>query len=104
MRHPGVGALTALAFVLIIGDAERFRCGEQIANYLGQVPHAACCSSGGLFIGQSHLITACVETALGDDESDVVRLFVRSVATDFVDHSGNYVAGRKVSMELETVQ
>jgi transposase len=28
MTHPGVGALTALAFVLIIGKAERFRCGN----------------------------------------------------------------------------
>src|SRR5712691_10707038 len=27
--HPGVGALTALAFVLIIGRAERFQCGKQ---------------------------------------------------------------------------
>ena len=38
MTHPGVGALTALAFVLVIGDAERFRCGKQIASYLGLVP------------------------------------------------------------------
>jgi len=38
MTHPGVGALTALAFVLIIGDAERFRCGKQVASYLGLVP------------------------------------------------------------------
>src|SRR5881398_3303688 len=36
--HPGVGALTALAFVLIIGEAERFGCGKQIASYLGLVP------------------------------------------------------------------
>jgi transposase IS116/IS110/IS902 family protein len=36
--HPGVGALTALAFVLIIGRAERFQCGKQIACYLGLVP------------------------------------------------------------------
>jgi transposase len=36
--HPGVGALTALAFVLIIGEAERFHCGKQIASYLGLVP------------------------------------------------------------------
>jgi transposase len=36
--HPGVGALTALAFVLIIGKADRFRCGKQIAAYLGLVP------------------------------------------------------------------
>ncbi len=32
--HPGVGSLTALAFVLIIGRAERFQCGKQIASYL----------------------------------------------------------------------
>src|SRR6516164_7216854 len=31
MTHPGVGPLTALAFVLIIGRAERFQCGKQIA-------------------------------------------------------------------------
>ena len=38
MTHPGVGPLTALAFVLIIGKAERFPCGKQIASYLGLVP------------------------------------------------------------------
>ena len=32
------GALTALAFVLIIGRTERFQCGKQIAAYLGLVP------------------------------------------------------------------
>jgi transposase len=36
--HPGVGYLTALAYVLIIGRAERFQCGKQIASYLGLVP------------------------------------------------------------------
>ena len=36
--HPGVGPLTAMAFVLIIGKAERFRCGKQVASYLGLVP------------------------------------------------------------------
>jgi transposase len=38
MTHPGVGALTALAFVLILGRADRFQCGKQIACYLGLVP------------------------------------------------------------------
>jgi transposase len=38
MTHPGVGALTALAFVLIIGKADRFRSGKQVASYLGLVP------------------------------------------------------------------
>jgi transposase len=36
--HPGVGSLTAMAFVLIIGRADRFQCGKQIASYLGLVP------------------------------------------------------------------
>ena len=38
MTHPGVGALTALAFVLILGQAERFHSGKQVASYLGLVP------------------------------------------------------------------
>src|SRR5271169_4904740 len=38
MTHPGVGPLTALAFVLILVRADRFQCGKQIACYLGLVP------------------------------------------------------------------
>jgi transposase len=38
MTHPGVGPLTALAFVLILGNEKRFQCGKQVASYLGLVP------------------------------------------------------------------
>jgi transposase len=38
MTHPGVGPLTALAFVLIIGTAGRFRRGKQIGSYVGLIP------------------------------------------------------------------
>jgi transposase len=38
MSHPGVGPLTGLAFALIIGSPERFRCGKQIGSYLGLIP------------------------------------------------------------------
>ncbi len=38
MTHPGVGPLTALAFVLIIGTWERFPRGKQIGSYIGLVP------------------------------------------------------------------
>jgi transposase len=38
MTHPGVGATTALAFVLIIDSAQRFACGKQIASYVGLIP------------------------------------------------------------------
>lgn len=45
MTHPGVGSLTALAFVLIVGTPLRFACGKQIASYVGLVPTEE--SSGG---------------------------------------------------------
>src|SRR5258706_5610413 len=35
--HPGVGALTTVALVLIIDRADRFQCGKQIASYLGRI-------------------------------------------------------------------
>ncbi len=38
MTHPGVGPLTALAFVLIIGTPQRFQCGKQMGSYLGLIP------------------------------------------------------------------
>ncbi len=38
MTHPGVGPLTALAFVLIIGTPDRFKCGKQIGSYVGLIP------------------------------------------------------------------
>jgi transposase len=38
MTHPGVGSLTALAYVLIIGRPDRFHCGKQIGRYVGMVP------------------------------------------------------------------
>jgi transposase len=38
MTHPGVGPLTALAYVLIIGTPTRFPGGKQIGNYVGMIP------------------------------------------------------------------
>src|SRR5215813_12355595 len=45
MTHPGVGPLTALAYVLIIGTPTRFHCGKQIGTYVGLIPSED--SSGG---------------------------------------------------------
>jgi len=45
MTQPGVGPVTALAFVLTIGDPARFRRGKQVASYLGLIPREH--SSGG---------------------------------------------------------
>ena len=45
MPQPGVGPITALAFVLTIGDVARFPRGKQVASYLGLIPREH--SSGG---------------------------------------------------------
>jgi transposase len=38
MTHPGVGPLTGLAYVLVIGTPERFPSGKQIGSYVGLIP------------------------------------------------------------------
>ena len=45
MTQPGVGPVTALAFVLTIGDVGRFSRSKQISSYLGLIPREH--SSGG---------------------------------------------------------
>jgi transposase len=43
--QPGVGPITALAYVLTMGDVTRFPRGKQVASYLGLIPREH--SSGG---------------------------------------------------------
>ncbi len=38
MTQPGVGSITSLAFVLTIGDVNRFQHSGQVASYLGLIP------------------------------------------------------------------
>jgi len=38
MTQPGVGPITALAYVLTLGDVNRFKRGKQVASYLGLIP------------------------------------------------------------------
>jgi transposase len=45
MTQPGVGSVTALAFVLTIGDVNRFHHSRQVTSYLGLIPREH--SSGG---------------------------------------------------------
>jgi len=45
MQQPGVGPVTALAFVLTLGPVERFRRSKQVVSYLGLNPREY--SSGG---------------------------------------------------------
>lgn len=44
MTHPGVGPVTSLAYVLVVGDWRRFPRGKQVGSYLGLIPSEA--SSG----------------------------------------------------------
>lgn len=38
MTQPAVGPVTALAFVVTIGDVRRFKRGKQVGSYLGLIP------------------------------------------------------------------
>jgi transposase len=38
MTQPGVGPITSMAFVLTMGDVQRFPRGKQVASYLGLIP------------------------------------------------------------------
>ena len=38
ITHPGVGPITAMAFVLVIGDITRFARSRQLTSYLGLIP------------------------------------------------------------------
>jgi transposase len=38
MTHPGVGPIVSLAYVLTIGDWQRFARSKQVASYLGLIP------------------------------------------------------------------
>jgi transposase len=45
MTHPGIGPITALTFVLTIGEPERFATSRKLTSYLGLIPAED--SSGG---------------------------------------------------------
>jgi len=73
--QPGVGPITALAFVVTIGDVTRFRRGKQVASYLGLIPREH--SSGGRQRlgaiskqGNKFVRTLLVEAAHGANQRD----------------------------------
>jgi transposase len=51
MTHPGVGPITALAFVLTLGPAQRFQRGKQVASYCGLIPTEYSSGGGGQRLG-----------------------------------------------------
>jgi len=38
MTHPGVGPVTGLAYVQVLGTPDRFPCGKQIGSHIGLIP------------------------------------------------------------------
>jgi transposase len=38
MTHPGVGPITGLTYVLVIGTPDRFPCSKKIGSYTGLIP------------------------------------------------------------------
>ena len=76
MTQPGVGPITSMAFVLTMGDVNRFPRGKQVASYLGLIPREY--SSGGKQRlgsiskqGNSFLRMLLVEAAQGAARYDV---------------------------------
>jgi len=51
MTHPGVGPVTAQAFVLTLGPVERFGRGKQVASYFGLIPAEHSSGSKGQRLG-----------------------------------------------------
>jgi transposase len=51
MTQPGVGPITALAFVLTLGDVNRFQRSKQVVSYLGLNPREHSSGGGGQRLG-----------------------------------------------------
>jgi transposase len=76
MTQPGVGPVTALAFVLTIGDVARFAGSKQLSSYLGLVPSehssgskrrlGAITKQGNCFLRK--LLVEAAQTAVRKDE------------------------------------
>jgi len=84
MTHPGVGALTALATILILGPVSRFPTSKHVVSYIGLAP-AVASSAGkphrGSITKQAnrvlrHILGQAAQVALRAD-ADLKRLYYR---------------------------
>ncbi len=76
MTQPGVGPITALAFVVTMGDVARFKRGKQVAGYLGLIPSerssghkrrlGAISKQGNVFLGT--MLVEAAQSAVRHDE------------------------------------
>jgi transposase len=84
MSHPGVGALTALATILILGPVSRFPTSKHVVSYIGLAP-AVASSAGKHHLGSitkqgnrvlRHILGQAAQVALRAD-ADLKRLYYR---------------------------
>jgi hypothetical protein len=75
MKQKGVGALTALAFVLTLGPVERFANSRRVVSYLGLNPGEN--STGGASAAGAHQQTGQPDDALAAGGSGKHRLAMR---------------------------
>ena len=87
MTVPGVGPITATAYVATIDDPKRFRSSEQVAAYLGLVPSVA--QSGELEV-HGHI------TKEGDG---MLRSYLVEAAHVLLDSQARYVSAEEVGSE-----
>jgi len=83
MTHPGVGPLTALAYVLIIGTPTRFQRGKQIGTYVGMIP----CED-----------SQCWKTTIGTHQQARAVPWLRFLLVEAAQAAGAYPAGLATSV------
>lgn len=107
MTHPGVGPITALAFVLVIGDVARFRRSRQLTSYLGLIPsenssgtrrRLGAISKQGNALLRTLLVEAGQSAARGDPE--LRRAYQRLCRKKQFTGIGKVMVARKLAVRL----
>jgi transposase len=87
MTHPAVGQVVSLAYVLTIGDWQRFPRGKHVASYLGLIPEEES-SSGKRRLGH-----------IGKQGNDLLRLLLVEAAIMAQKHDASW-RGRYLRLSM----
>jgi transposase len=104
---PGIGHVTALAFIAAVDDPNRFSSSEQLASYMGLVPGEA--TTGGKLVRTStikagpkylrSLLVQCAWVAWRTKPNDPMVLWAKKIA----DKRGNRIAILALARKMSTV-
>jgi transposase len=107
MTMPGIGHVTALAFIAAVDDPKRFASSEQLASYMGLVPGEA--TTGGKLVRTStikagpkylrSLLVQCAWVAWRTKPNDPMVLWARKIA----DKRGKRIAIIALARKMSTV-